>query len=68
MNTIPAPQAFVPVDIAATRLGVPAAWLKTEAEAGRVPCLRAGRRLLMNVRMVRRALAERAQGEKGGAA
>jgi len=38
----------------ATRL--PAAWLKREADAGRLPCVRAGRRLMFNLDAVVRAL------------
>jgi hypothetical protein len=41
-----------------------AAWLKAEAEAGRIPCLRAGRRLLFNVEAVKAVLLERAATEK----
>ena len=41
-------------------LGLPAAWLKSEAEAGRLPHLRIGERLRFNVRDVERTLAERA--------
>ena len=46
-------------------LGVPAAWLRSEAEAGRVPYLRAGRRLLFNLAEVERSLLERARREQG---
>lgn len=41
-------------------LGVPAKWLREEAEAGRVPCLRAGTRMLFNPLAVQQMLAERA--------
>ena len=41
-------------------LGVPAAWLRAEAEQGRLPCINAGGVLLFNLRAVKRALAERA--------
>jgi len=41
-------------------LRLPRGWLATEADAGRIPCLRVGRRLRFNVEAVRRALAERA--------
>jgi hypothetical protein len=47
--------------LAARRLRVPAGWLRSEALAGRVPVLRAGRRLLFNVDAVRAALLERAK-------
>lgn len=44
----------------ASRLGVTARWLRAEAEAGRVPCLRAGTRFLFNPVAVQEALARRA--------
>jgi hypothetical protein len=46
---------------AARRLGVTARWLRGEAEAGRVPCLRADRRYLFDWRALEAALAERAR-------
>jgi hypothetical protein len=46
---------------AARRVGVPAQWLRAEADAGRVPCLRAGRRYLFELRALTRALAKRAR-------
>lgn len=52
-------ESFLPLRRAAARLGVPIAWLKSEAAAGRVPCLRVGRRLLLNCDAVERALLER---------
>lgn len=52
---------FTSVRAAARRLGVPEAWLKREAREGRVPVLRAGRRLLFDVAAVEQTLAERAQ-------
>jgi len=59
-------ESFLPLRRAAVRLGVPAAWLRAEAEAGRVPHLRVGRRLLVNPQAVERVLLERARqaGEK----
>jgi excisionase family DNA binding protein len=44
---------------AARRLGVTGAWLRTEAEAGRLPCLRAGNRYLFDLDALTRALSER---------
>jgi len=44
----------------ARRLRLPVAWLKAEADAHRIPCLRAGRRRVFNLEAVERALAERA--------
>lgn len=58
MNTAPAP--LVSVVGLAHRLGLPAHWLRAEANAGRIPALRAGRRLLFSVAAVERALLDRA--------
>lgn len=58
-------QAFVPLHLAARDLGVPRAWLKAEAKAGRVPSLKAGPRLLFNVEAVGRALLSRSLGDAG---
>jgi len=41
----------------ATRL--PAAWLKREADGGRLPCIRAGRLRMFDLASVLKALAER---------
>jgi hypothetical protein len=54
-------ELFLPLRRAAVRLGVPMAWLRAEADAGRVPHLRAGRRLLVNPEAVERALLKRAR-------
>ena len=40
--------------------GLPWRWLRDEALAGRIPCLRAGRCMLFNYYAVEEALAERA--------
>ena len=45
----------------ARRLHIPAKWLKDEALARRVPCLRIGRLLLFNPMAVRSALAKQAK-------
>jgi len=50
----------------ARRLRLPAAWLRAEADARRIPSLRAGRRFLFNVEAVERVLLDRAA--KGGQA
>ncbi len=47
-----------------TRL--PREWLRQEALAGRIPCLRIGRKLLFNPEAVENALAERAAVERQG--
>ena len=65
------PEAFISLRRAAGRLGVPSAWLRNEAHAGRVPHLRIGRRLLFNVQAVELALLQRAseaaqEGHNGG--
>lgn len=44
----------------ARRIGVTQQWLREEAEAGRLPCLRAGRRFLFNVEAVQQAIASKA--------
>ena len=44
----------------ATELRLPHDWLRREADAGRIPCLRVGRRRLFNISAVRKALAIRA--------
>jgi hypothetical protein len=41
-------------------LRLPLRWLKSEAEAGRIPSLKAGNVLLFNIDAVRKVLAERA--------
>lgn len=59
-------ESFLSLRHTATRLGVPAAWLRSEAQAGRVPHLRAGRRILFNPAAVERVLLERANREAQG--
>ena len=44
----------------ATHLRLPRQWLRQEALAGRLPCLRVGRKLLFNLATVQTVLAERA--------
>ena len=58
----------VPLRWAARELGVPARWLREEAEQGRVPCLRAGGSYLFDVRRVAALLLERARQDGGNAA
>lgn len=48
----------------ARRLGVTASWLRAEAEAGRIPCLRAGARYLFAPAAVEAVLLERAAKER----
>ena len=61
MLTEQPPEAFISLRRTAARLGVPIAWLKAEAEAGEVPHLKVGRRLLFRSDEVERVLLERAR-------
>ena len=45
----------------ARRFRVPVRWLRAEAEAGRIPCVKAERVLLFDPEAVERILLERAQ-------
>ena len=58
-----ATQYLCPLGAAALRLRVPSKWLRHEAEAGRIPCLKAGSRLLFDVEHVGGLL--RRQARKG---
>lgn len=60
----------LPLNRAARILHVPAGWLRAEVEAARLPALRAGRAVLIDVPTVARLLAERARQtpEEGGEA
>jgi hypothetical protein len=51
---------YVTVGRLSSELNLPAAWLKAEARAGRIPCLRVGRRLMFDMAAVLRALAQSA--------
>jgi len=51
---------LLPLRLMARRLGVTAAWLKDEADSGRIPCLVAGGRYLFAPLAVDRSLSERA--------
>ncbi len=57
---------LVPLGPLARRLRVPARWLREEAEAGRVPCLHAGKALLFDPEAVEQVLLERARRKGGG--
>jgi len=45
-------------------LGVSAQWLRDEANSGKLPCVKAGKRYLFNVTTVETILAERAATER----
>jgi hypothetical protein len=47
---------FLLLNAIAHRTGIPAAWLKREADAGRIPCVRAGRRRFFDIAAVRAAI------------
>jgi Helix-turn-helix domain len=49
----------------AEHTGLPVAWLRREADAGRLPCIRAGRRRMFDLEAVLKALGH--QQQKGGA-
>jgi hypothetical protein len=59
---------LVPINVAARWLRVPVSWLRAEAEAGRIPCLRAGKTILCDFAAVEAALLERARQGKADAA
>jgi hypothetical protein len=46
------------------RLRLPREWLRAEAIAGRIPCLKIGRKLLFSLSAVEKSLAERAAAER----
>jgi len=52
--------ALLPPGPMARRLRVTVAWLREEADAGRIPCLRAGKRYLFNPEAVEAVLVARA--------
>lgn len=50
---------LIDVGSLAEQTGLPMRWLVREADAGRLPCLRVGRRRMFSLEAVRSALAER---------
>lgn len=68
MSTIPTePDPVLSLPRMARRLGVTSRWLRAEADAGRIPCLRAGSRYLFAPVAVETAVAAMAAEAKGGA-
>ena len=55
-----ADRKLVNINGLANTLRVSRGWLKAEADAGRIPCLKAGRKLLFNPEAVELVLSERA--------
>ena len=60
------PPALYTAEMMARRLGVKARWLRAEAEAGRIPHLKAGDRILLDPAAVERVLLERARSKPLG--
>lgn len=56
---------LLPLSVVARRLRVPVGWLRAEAEAGRVPHLKAGKVLLLDPETVERVLLDRARWSAG---
>ena len=56
-----APASLTPLALAARLLHIPPGWLRAEAEAGRLPHLRAGTAYLFDVDLVERLLLVRAR-------
>ena len=54
-------RSLLPLNVVARRLRVPLRWLRAEAEAGRVPSLRADNQFLCDPEAVEAALLERAR-------
>jgi hypothetical protein len=52
---------ILPLNVVARRLRVPLRWLRAEAEAGRIPSLRADNQFLCDLGAVEAALLERAR-------
>lgn len=59
MDTLPLPRM-------ARLLGVTSKWLRSEADAGRLPCVKAGRRYIFEPQAVQAELARRAASERLG--
>jgi hypothetical protein len=64
-NTPQVSERLVTARQLAGRLRVPATWIKQEAEAGRIPCIRAGREYLFDAETVAAMLLERAKSGEG---
>jgi hypothetical protein len=60
-------RGLLPLRRMAARLGVPSKWLREQAQAGRVPGLKAGDRWLFDPEVCAAAVRSMAGGEKGGA-
>ena len=56
---------WIPLREAAHKTGVPIAWLKREADAGRLLCLLVSRQRMFNLVVLEAELADRASKNKG---
>jgi hypothetical protein len=63
-----APVGLLPLSLAARLLRVPTSWLRAEAEAGRLPHLKAGKAILFEFEALERALLARARQAQHGEA
>ena len=61
------PKEAVPLNVAARHLRVPARWLRDEIEAGNLPALIAGSKVLVHIPTVAALLVKRAATDNGGA-
>ncbi len=52
-------KTYIPLNTLAYSLGLPQAYVKREADAGRIPFVRAGRRRMFNLEQVEQALHNR---------
>lgn len=52
--------AYYSLEALSAALALPKGWLKIEADAGRIPCLRVNSRRMFDLQAVRTSLAERA--------
>jgi len=57
---------LLPLSRMSRRLGVTQQWLRAEADAGKIPCLKAGNRYLFNPMAVQEALASKAARTRQG--
>lgn len=55
--------SYVPLEVLATELGLPHAWLKREVQRGRIPHIKAGRFIRFSIAQVRGHLRRRAEAE-----
>ena len=66
MSLLVTHRRLLPLTLMARRLRVPSTWLREESEAGRVPCLPAGKTFLYDAEAVEACLLARARGEEAG--